>query len=95
MKLETKHNLTAFVRATVVDPLELADVLARIEGKPKPTRRDKMITSKEAAEIAGVHKKTIQAWGRKGLLTPRRITRRRVRFSRNELEQFLCETAEE
>lgn len=94
MKTKTIQTMTSLARAAIEDPVELGDVLIRLEGKPEHAKRDKLLTSREAAEIAKVHKKTILAWGRKGLLTPRRITRRRVRFSRNELEQFLGETTE-
>ena len=93
MKKETMKTVEALVRAGIADPAECAAVLARLAGQ-SPARRDKLLTAKQAAEIAGVHKRTVQAWGHKGFLHPKKITSRRVRFSRAELEDFLCETAE-
>ena len=81
MKRETLNIVEAFIRSAVIDPTERDELLKRIAQKPQKERRDKMLTSKEAASIAEVHPKTILAWGRKGLLTARHITRRRVRFS--------------
>lgn len=94
MKKETMKTAEALVRAGIPDPAECAAVLARLSGQAGKERRDKMLSAKEAAVIAGVHKRTIQLWEKKGFLHGRHITSKRVRFSRNELEQFLCETAE-
>ena len=92
MKAETRKKLEGFIRFSIEDPREAAEALALLCGiggeKEKP-KRDKLMTSKEAAEFAGVHRTTILLWGRLGYLNPRRITDRRIRFSRNELERFL------
>jgi predicted DNA-binding transcriptional regulator AlpA len=91
MKAETLQTATAILAAAIPDKGERAEVLAML--KPTPDRRDKMLTTGEAAKLAGVHRKTLFAWEDKGYLKPRRITPSRVRWSRNELETFLCETA--
>lgn len=90
MRQATLKTGETVLQAVITDPEERAEAMARWRGE-KPARRDKMLTAKEAAAIAGVHKKTIQLWDKKGLLHGRHITARRVRFSRNELEDFLCE----
>ena len=96
MKKETIETGAALLRAGIADPAERSEALTWWARAGKQNeRRDKMISAKEAAELAGVHKKTIQEWERKGFLHGRHITAKRVRFSRNELEAFLCETAAE
>ena len=92
MKPETMNTMTALARAGIQDPNERAEVEALF--KPRPPRRDKMLSTSAAATLAGVHRKTLFAWARKGYLTPKRITPSRVRWSKCELETFLCETAE-
>ncbi len=95
MKQETKKTVAAFVAAAIADPEERAAVLERLEGKTMPPKRDKLLTGREACELAGCARKTLRDWELKGYLHPKRITRQRVRWSRNELENFLCETAAE
>lgn len=91
MKPETLETSRALLAAGIHDKKEREEALALFV--PKPDRRDKMLTTRQAAELAGTHRKTLFAWERKGYLKPRRITPSRVRWSRNELEAFLCETA--
>lgn len=91
MKPETAKTMTAFADAAIADKSEREEVKAMFT--PKPERRDKMLTTRAACELAEVNPKTLFRWERKGYLKPRRITPSRVRWSRNELETFLCETA--
>lgn len=93
MNEETRRAVAAFVRAAIQDPAEREAAIAAIE-KPKPERRDKMLTGREACRFAGVARKTLRDWEKKGLIHGRHITPKRVRFSRNELEGFLCERME-
>lgn len=69
---------------------ERAEVLKFFE---RPLPRDTLLTTRKAADFAGVHRKTLFGWERKGYLHPKRITPSRVRWSKRELESFLCETA--
>lgn len=92
MRPETMTTATALLTAGIQDPSERADLLAAL--KARLARKDKMLTTREAAELAHVHRKTLFAWEEKEYLHPRRITPSRVRWSRNELQDFLCETAE-
>ena len=83
------NTMTALARAGIQDPNERAEVLSML--KPRPPVRDRMLSTGAAATLAGVHRKTLFAWARKGYLTPKRITPSRVRWSKSELENFLCE----
>lgn len=89
LKLEKARVLLG----TVFERDELADVMSRLD-PPKETakRPDKHLTTREACRLAGVHRKTLGTWAKKGFLHPNRITPSRFRWSRNELETFLCET---
>lgn len=92
MKAETLQTAAAILSAAITDKGERAEVLAML--KPKPAKREKMLTTRAACELAGVHPKTLFRWATKGYLKPRRITPSRVRWAKGELENFLCETAE-
>ncbi len=92
MKAETLTTATALLTAGISDPRERAEALAAFQANAD--RRDRMLTTRAAATLAGVHRKTLFAWELKGYLHPRRITPSRVRWSRRELENFLCEAAE-
>lgn len=50
--------------------------------KPRPG------TIKQAAEVLGVHPVTVRRYAQAGLLTPIRITCRKVRYDLNEVEQL-------
>ena len=92
MKDETRNTVAALVAAGIPDKGERAEVLALL--KPKAPTREKMLTTRAACELAGVHPKTLFRWETKGYLHPRRITPSRVRWAKSELETFLCEGAE-
>lgn len=91
MKAETRKKLEGFIRFSIEDPAECAEALALLCGIAKPGKqeRDKWLKSREAAEIANVSRKTILLWGRLGYLHSRKHGKRRLRFSRNELLQFM------
>lgn len=93
MRAETKKTVAALVAAAIHDPAEKAAVLERLEDKPTAPQKDKMLTGKEACQLAQVARRTLWDWERRGYLHPKHITPRRIRWSRNELENFLCETA--
>lgn len=92
MRTETLNTATAILSAAITDKSERAEVLAMLQ--PKPPKREKLLTTKAACDLAGVHPKTLFRWERMGYLKPRRITPSRVRWAKSELETFLCETAE-
>jgi len=92
MKPETITTAKAILSAAITDKGERDELLKALA--PKPPVREKLLTTKAASALAECHPKTLFSWARKGYLTPRRITARRVRWSKNELERFLCETAE-
>lgn len=96
MRQETINTATAILSAAIADKAEREEAIKRLE-TPTPTQtsnRDKMLTTKAAAALAGVCDKTLFRWEGLGYLHPKHITARRVRWSKRELETFLCETAE-
>ena len=91
MTPQTMTTAAALLSAGIADPAERSEAIAAL--KERADRRDKMLTTRAACQLAEVNPKTLFRWERKGYLHPRRITPSRVRWSRNELETFLCETA--
>ena len=89
MNPETFNTAKAVVTAAIANPAERAEIL-KLFSQPIP--RDVLFTTRKAAEFAGVHRKTLFRWERNGYLHPKRITPSRVRWSKRELETFLCET---
>lgn len=92
MKSETMQMVSALIGAAVKDSAEREEVLAKLRSKTQAP--DKLLKTREAAELAGCTRHTLRAWEKKGFLHPRRITKARVRWSRNELQDFLCGLAE-
>ena len=88
MKRQTLETVAALVRAAIPDTSERNDVLALLERGFNPVRKDKMLKPREACEVAGVTRKTLRIWERKGYIHPQRISKYRIRWSRNELERF-------
>lgn len=89
MRKETRQTVAALIRAAGMESSEQAAVLSaldRAENKPRP---DKLLTPREACTFAEVTRKTLRRWEVEGHLHPRRITKSRIRWSRNELEKFL------
>ncbi len=90
MKVETLKTATALLTAGIPDKAEQSELLALL--KARAVRNERMLTTRAACQFAGVCKKTLFRWERKGYLHPKRITPSRVRWSQTELETFLCET---
>lgn len=93
MKKATFELVSRVLRATIPDKDEQEEALRLLTPKDGE-RKDKQLTTKEAAALAGVCPKSIFRWERMGYLHATRATRSRVRWSRRELESFLCATAE-
>jgi len=94
MRQETINTITAFLSAAIADKAERAEAIEKLSNQESVRNRDKMLTTKAAAALAGVCDKTLFRWEGLGYLHPKHITARRVRWSKRELETFLCETAE-
>lgn len=60
----------------------ILDLIGTAKRKPRPG------TIEEAAEILGVHTGTIRRYAKAGLLTPIRITSRKVRYDLNAVEEL-------
>lgn len=89
MKAETRQRMVALADAAITDEQERREVKALFrERKPK----DEMLTGRAAAELAGVTRRTLRTWERKGWVAGVHITPRRVRFSKSALLAFLGES---
>lgn len=89
MKKATYELVAGLVRAAVADKGEQAEAL-RLLAPREETRKDRQLTTREAAELAGVSGKTLFRWEKRGLIHAKRFTGSRIRWSRNEIETFLC-----
>lgn len=92
MNEQTEKTIAAFIQGAIADPVQKAAALQAI-ASPR-ARKDKMLKTREAAKLAGIHPRTLREWESKGWLHPKHITPRRVRWSRSEIENFICEKAE-
>ena len=92
MKSETLQMVTALVGAVVKDSAERDEVLSKLRSKTQTP--DKLLKTRDATELAGCTRHTLRAWEKKGFLHPKRITKARIRWSRNELQDFLSAAAE-
>ena len=86
MTPSTKNTIVAFVKAAVADAAEREEVLALLSAKPTP--KDRLLKTGEAAEMVGCHRKSLFLWAKQGKLHPVHQTARRVRWSLLELEGF-------
>ena len=55
---------------------------------PKTASRRKLITVRQAAEIIGCHPKTVQRYERQGVINAIRLSKRKVRYVKQEIEEF-------
>lgn len=55
--------------------------------------QDRLLTTREVAELLNVHPNTVRRWSSKGILTPHRFgTRGDRRFAPEDIRRFLEET---
>jgi hypothetical protein len=93
IRTETMQAMAGCAAAVIPDQSERREFLDWLQSSQERKRRkDKLLTSREAAQHAGVHVRTLQKWGKKGWLHPNVITPRRIRWSRRELLGFLGES---
>lgn len=81
---DTRHNRNRTVLDDSVHPEQAASILknlraANSDRKPRPG------TIKQAAAILEVHPVTVRRYAQAGLLTPIRITSRKVRYDLNQV----------
>jgi hypothetical protein len=72
------------------DPTATPEERRRILAALRPTQagRVKTITTAAAAEILDTHICTVRRWGKQGLLTPIRISSRKIRWRLDEVERL-------
>ncbi len=54
------------------------------------TRRKRLCTAKQAADLLACHVKTVYRYSERGLLHPIRYSARKVRFDLDEIERFVA-----
>lgn len=92
MNETTRKMLAAFAKTAVTDPVQREAALAALAPR-KEERPDKWIKTKEALALCGFASwKTLRRAEKAGKLHPRHLSARMVRWSRNELENWLCGT---
>ncbi len=89
MNTETFTTLHTILKADSSVPDEQRDTILKACRQAAPRKR--LGTVREAAAILAVHPRTLQRWGRRGLLTPVRITPRRQRWDLDEVERLATE----
>ena len=91
MKAATIRKLEKIVPLAFDDPKEAQEVWDTFNRGRNLEReeRDKLLKTKEACQLAQVTWKTLRGWELKGYIHARRITQRRIRWSRRELVAFL------
>lgn len=68
------------------------DIIAVAKGEKK--RRPRPIMPKEAAEMLGVCRRSLTRYEKKGILTPIRISSKKIRYDLNEVEALLTGEAD-
>ena len=89
MKDAIRRQMLAFADAAIQDAEDRQEVHALF--RPK---RDRLLTGREAAELAQITRRTLRNWEKRGWVKSVHVTPRRVRFSLAALQQFLGETVE-
>ena len=72
------------------DPTATPEDRRRILAALRPSKKEriKTITTAAAAEILETHICTVRRWGKQGLLTPIRLSSRKIRWSLDEAERL-------
>lgn len=92
MKRETLTTVEAVITADTTTKHEHRERILAACRAETPARRE-MVTVREAAEILDVHPRTVQRYEREGLLHATRITKRRVRYAKDEVLRLATEGA--
>ncbi len=89
--METKEVIRTLAQtANDLDPATCKALLAVIDGEKK---RSKLLSTKDASELLGVHVATIRLYGKNGLLTPIKFTARRIRWREDQLQDLMMKGA--
>ena len=89
MNETTRKMLAAFTKSAITDPEQRDAALAALAPR-KEERPDRWLKTKEALALCGFASwKTLRRAEKDGKLHPRHLSRRMVRWSRNELEGWL------
>lgn len=87
MKSETLTALRAIIASDMTaSPEEVKTLLAALSPTAKKTRQT--CNAAQAAEVLGCHKRTLQLYGKRGMLHPIRISPRKIRWDLGEVKQL-------
>ncbi|MBU0676920.1 MAG: helix-turn-helix domain-containing protein [Verrucomicrobia bacterium] len=89
MKTETKTTIETILNADGSLSDSEREVITKALAGGNTRRR--MGTARQAAEILGVHPRTVHRYARMGLLHPARQTARRIRFDLEEVSRLSTE----
>lgn len=92
MQAETLTTLRTIIKSDPSVPEDQREHILKACRQATP-RKKRLGTVREAAAMftPPVHPRTIQRWGRRGLLTPIKITARRVRWDLDQVEELATE----
>lgn len=89
MNESTRKLMTAFAKSAVQDPVQRAAAIAALAPR-KEAQPDQWLTTKAALALCGIHSwKTLRRAELAGVLHPRHLSKRLVRWSKRELENWL------
>ena len=88
MKPTTLELIKNVLAADETIPPEAAQTIIQELRTSSVIRKARPGTIKQAAEILQVHPVTVRRYAQAGLLTPIRITARKVRYDLNEVEEL-------
>lgn len=93
MNNSTRRLLTAFAKSAITDPEQQRAALVALAPR-KEEQPDKWLTTKAALAFCGISSwKTLRRNELAGVLHPRHLSKRLVRWSRNELERWMFGSA--
>lgn len=86
-------TITTIEAILLADPTVTPDLAQRVRMacSEKAPRLGPKVTARQAAEILGVHVRTLGRYAREGKLTPIRLSKRKLRYSQAEVERFAAE----
>ena len=94
MNQETRHMMESFAKSAITDPKQREEALAACAPQ-KEERHDKWLKTREALDFCDFKSwKTLRRAELAGILHPRHLSARMVRWSRNELQAWLTGKSE-
>ncbi len=77
------------IRFLQAPPAIQAKIDRLLDGEDPEAPTPKPISTRKAAELLSVHKKTLWRWEKRGILHPARISKRKILFDLSEISELL------